>query len=263
MQQGRTNDTGVHLEYFVAWHISSTRHLVQEALEVLQGLSPALAAASPHLPASAGESLLGCLQRAACPCLLATTSKPFAASILQDVDQLAGQGRAAILCALCDLHRLILAALSQLSMRADGVRGNHELSGKQAHGEPGAKGRSLPGLATAVGPHLPLRLPRGAAPQAKEQEAAVLGWATRPESKAHVRSMRGSARHAERKVWFLMCYINEQGPAMCTLLHQSSLTAIDELSAAPFADTDVAGRSIPFDFGERGIPSQTTIEDLS
>ena len=229
---------------------------------MLQGLSPALAAASPHLPASAGESLLGCLQRAACPGLLTTASKPFASSILRDVYQVVGQGRAAILCALCDLHQLILAAMSQLSTKAGVPKGSRELSGKHAHLQPGAKGKSLSSLATAFGPQYPLRLPTGAAPQAEGNEGAVLGQGTGLEGKAQVKSMKGSARHAERKVWFLMCYINEQTPAMCTLLHQSSLTAIDELSAAPTADPDVVGRTNPFELGDLGRPSQTTIEDL-
>ena len=223
------------------WTSSCTIRLhewrVQEAMELLQGLSPALTAAASQPPASAGEAMLGCLQRAATPGLLGPSSKAFASSVLLDVEQVIAQGRPAMLCALCDLHRLTVAALAQSKLQQVARNGSCQKSPNSYAGHAADVTMVLGQAETDMRRHSRPMQPRaGLQQRGPSSRGSSIG-----KSAAQRQSMRAQARCAERKVWFCMCYINEQTPAMCALLLQSLQTIKDELLIAAVSTEDSTG----------------------
>ena len=212
-----------------------------------QALAPTLAPTPISSPASAEDALLGCLLRAAHPGQLGPASKGFASSILQDVQQIVGQGRPALLCALCDLHRLVLAALARFRLKRGTSKGRqHAADGPRADAVARA---DAPGPSTAPALRsgsLKDHATKGLLNQGPMQSKLVDGLPA-DSGEAHLRSAvdadahgtmkRSHSRwrgkvllHAERKVWFYVCWVNEQRPAMAALLHQSVVQATDDMS---------------------------------
>ena len=203
---------------------------------MVTALSPALAAATHPPASSAGEALLGCIQRAAHPGLLGPDCKPFVSSIVRDVEQIVGQGRPAMLCALCDLHRLTLAAQSQMKSGKMRPNGRHALIHEQADRPFRVTDRDLSESS---------RKPAAALQSYNEMPASKVaingrGQAssdTTPDATAKSKhQLKALAKQAERKVWFCMCWVNEQRPAMSALLCQSLSSIANEMAHAP---TDV------------------------
>ena len=192
---------------------------------MVYALSPALLRPALQPAASAGEALLGCIQRAVHPGLLGTDHNPFATSVAQDVEQIVAQGRPAMLCALCDLHRLSQAAQVRLksekaqhrpakllACRKPAVEAAHTATGIPASTAPAAEGKRAADSPSRKGMH-----PEDAF-QMQDQQMA-----------ASTVNRKAGAKHAERKIWFFMCWVNEQGPAMAALLCKSLSVVIPQL----------------------------------